>query len=129
MANQDIEKILATLADHEARLTALEKPAVTKTPTTYGGNKERTVREIVRGKKLNNGSEKIAVIVGYHEKILGKLINRNGLRQEWQDAKMEGSYKTNLLDDASGVYVRVHSNGDCDLTQSGETFFDNFLKS
>lgn len=88
-----------------------------------------TLREIVKGRKLNNASEKLALIVGYHEKILKSLIHKSKLEEEWNSAKIDGVYRTNLLDNASGVFIRVQPDGMCDLTGTGEDFFDNFLKS
>lgn len=131
MSEEQIKTILAQLADHEARLKSLESgtPSAAVPVVTGIGDKQKTLREIVRGKKLKNGPEKIAVIIGYHEKIVGKLINKDDIRKDWTEAKFDGTYKTNLMDDASGTYVRVHSNGECDLTQTGEDFFDQFIKN
>lgn len=91
--------------------------------------KQATLREIIKGREFKNASEKLAVIVGYHEKVVKSLIPKDNLRREWVYAKFEGTYRSNLLDDASGVYVRVQSDGTCDLTQTGEEFFENFLKN
>lgn len=130
MTQEQIEKILTQLSDHENRLLKLEATKnlpITTSATT--GNKQKTLREVVRGKKFSNGCEKIAAIVGYHEKILGSLVNKNNLKQAWDDAKLDGVYKTNILDDAAGQYVRVKSSGECDLTQTGEEFFDKLLNN
>ncbi|MFM2423637.1 MAG: hypothetical protein RLZZ70_22 [Candidatus Parcubacteria bacterium] len=134
MTEIQISKILEQLANHEVRLKQLESGSgleiftnVVNYPVT--GGKQPTLREIIKGKKLKNGPEKIAVIVGYYEKIIGRLIDKKDIRQNWTEAKIDGAYKTNLLGDAAGAYVRVHTNGECDLTQSGEEFFDNILKN
>lgn len=130
MTNAQLQKIIVQIADHEARISALECSGIhSVTNTNPGSKKRKTIQEIVKGRKFKNGSEKLAVIVGYHEKLIGSLIKKGDLRKEWQDAKITGMYKTNLLDDASGTYVRVLSNEECDLTQTGEEFFDNFLKN
>ena len=128
MSDEQLTRILSQLADHENRLHKLEGP----TPPTFaplGGDKQKTLREIIKGKKLNNGQEKIAAIVGYAEKISGKLVTKKEIGKIWVDTKFDGTYKTNLVDDASGTYVRVHSNGECDLTQTGEDFFEKLLKN
>lgn len=134
MSEIQISKMLERLANHETRLKQLESVVGFVAPTNavnlpITGAKQPTLREIIKGKRLKNGPEKIAVIVGYYEKIIGQLTNKKDIRQNWVEAKIDGAYKTNLLDDAAGAYVRVHSNGECDLTQSGEEFFDNILKN
>lgn len=128
MNEEQFKEISKRLADHEARLSALESPITASVrPVNPRGEKQKTLKEIVRGKKFKNATEKLAVIVGYHEKIVGSLVKKDNLKKEWQDAKMMRTYKTNLMDDASGVYIRIQSNGECDLTQSGEDFFEKFL--
>ena len=125
-----MKKILAQLADHETRIAAFEGSNTPKVASVIsGGEKQKTLREIVKGRKLKNGSEKLAVIVGYYEKIDGSLVRKDGLKKEWHDAKIDGVYKTNLLDDAEGSYIRVLPSGECDLTQTGEKFFDRFLEN
>lgn len=128
MTEIELHKIFAQLSDHESRLNHLESGLRPATKSSDGvTDKQKTLREIVKGKKFKNGSEKIAAIVGYHEKMIGKLINKVDIGKNWVNAKVDGTYKTNLLDDANGIYVRIHTNGECDLTQTGENFFDNFL--
>lgn len=98
--------------------------------TSVSQNKKiPTLRELIKGRDFNNGPEKIAVIVGYHEKIKKELISKEQIPQEWKDSKMKGVYKTNLLNGATGDYVREVAGGKYDLSQSGEDFFDNFVKN
>jgi hypothetical protein len=128
--NQDINKqILKKINEIEKRLEHLENAQVTSTTIKKNEKKQKTLREVVKGKKFHNGPEKIAVIVGYYEKILGSLIHKSKIKDEWINAKLDGTYKTNLLKDAEGEYIRVLSSGECDLTQTGEEFFDKFLKN
>lgn len=130
MTDEQFQKIADQFADHEVRISALEKLLVIKIAGGKPGDgKHKTLREIVKGRKLKNGLEKLAVIVGYHEKLVGSLVKKDDLKKEWQGTKMTGTYKTNLLDDASGVYIRVLPTGECDLTQTGEEFFEKFLKN
>lgn len=132
--NEDVEKLYALLEEYGQRIDALEKQLVGR----EGGGlavpsradvKTKTLRELAKGKKLTNGREKIAVIVGYHERVLGTLIHKEAIRDEWKQAKFDGTYKTNLLDDADGLYIRVAPSGECDLTQKGEEFFDALTNS
>lgn len=128
--SEKIEKIISKLEEHEVRLRALEggvHPFVAG--EKHASAKQKTLREIVRGKSFKNGSEKLAIIVGYYERILGTRIKRDDLGKEWEEAKMPGVYKTNLLDDALNIYIRIRPGEECDLTQSGEDFFEIFLKN
>lgn len=125
MTEDRISSILARLSNLEERIKVLET-SEEKVPKEVGlsGAKQKTLREIVRGKKFSNASEKIAAIVGYHEQINGALLNKHGLRKEWLEAKFDGTYRSNLFDDACGVYIREKQDGNCDLTQTGEDFFN-----
>ena len=42
---------------------------------------------------------------------------------------MVNDYNPAYLNRAKDDLVRVHADGTCDLTQSGEDFFDKFLKN
>lgn len=130
MQQEQITKILSQLADHEARLKKLEDGGhTTSVPSVNTGNKKRTLREIVKGKKFKSGQEQVAVIVGYHEKILGQHITKDKIRVEWTDAKLNGAFSPVYLSRAKGTLIRVHSDGTCDLTQTGEEFFGQLLKN
>ena len=96
---------------------------------TSGQQKKMTLREIVRGRRFKNGQEQIAVIVGYHEKTLGSLINKDNIKAEWVRAKMTNKYNPNFLKRVKDELIRIHPDGICDLTQTGEDFFENFLKN
>ncbi len=125
MSEDEIKKIIDQLKDHESRLLRLE--SIKQGAAVPASDKPKTLREVIKGREFSNGPEKIAAIVGYHEKMLGSLINKKDLAKAWMNAKFDGAYKTNLLDNASGMYVRVQSNGECDLTQTGEAFFEKLL--
>ena len=116
------------------RLERLEKSAfpiaeVVAKNLIASGEKQRTLREIVKGRKFKNGQQQIAVIVGYHENNMGSLINKKKIETEWNNAKMTNKYSKNFLERAKKDLVRVHLDGTCDLTQTGEDFFDKFLKN
>lgn len=131
MTEDYVAKILAQLADHEARLKKLESGqsgAPAQRPSV--GGKQKTLRELVKGKKFNNGQEQVAAIVGYHELVLGQRIPKNQIKEEWADSKMKGAYAPVYLSRANGVLIRVHTDDDsCDLTQTGEEFFDKILNN
>lgn len=131
MTDTQLEEILKQLGDHEKRLEALERSSIVQREIkkTSGNAKQATLREIVKGKKFNNGQEQIAVVVGYHEKILGALINKDRIKIEWLNAKMTNKYNPNFLKRVKDELIRVHPDGTCDLTQTGEEFFKNFLKN
>ena len=64
MNQTQIEKILAQLADHETRINNLENPKEILTPKINpGSEKQKTIREIIKGKKFKNGQEQVALIV------------------------------------------------------------------
>lgn len=130
METNQIKEILAQLADHEKRIALLEsrEPQIAA-PRAVTNGKQKTLREIIKGKKFRNGTEKIAAIVGYNEMVLGTLIKKDDISHVWKEVKFEGTYKTNLLDDAMGIYVREQSSGECDLTQGGEEFFTALLNN
>lgn len=128
--SEQIKKILAQLADHETRISALEGPGAHPVVSTDpGSGKQKTLREIVKGRKFKNGQQQIAVIVGYHEKILGIPINKGNIKSEWTNAKITNKYSTGFITRAKDALVRVHPNGTCDLTQAGEELFEKFLKN
>ncbi len=119
MNQEKIKKIIEQIANHEKRLTKLEN--VSQIPVV--------AREMIKGKKFNNGQEQVAVIVGYHEKLLGSLIKRDSLKLEWDSAKITNKYNTEFINRAKDSLIRINAEGRCDLTQSGEDFFDNFVKN
>lgn len=130
MTEEQLKKVMEKIEDHEKRIQKLERlSSVDAMKISPKEKKQITLKEIVRGKKFKNGQEQIAVIVGYHEKILGTLINEDSIKLEWINAKITNKYSTNFIDRAKDVFIRVHPNGNCDLTQSGEEFFENFLKN
>lgn len=93
--------------------------------------KQITLPEIARERKFRNGQEKVAVIVGYLEKI-AKLdgIMESKIREEWRGSKFSGSYARTLLNRAiEDGLVRDLKNGAYDLTQSGEGWFDKLLEN
>lgn len=130
MAGGEFKKILEQLEDHEKRISALEGPSTAKAARTNPKEgKQMTLREVVRGRKFKNGQEQVAVIVGYHENILGALIKKDNIKSEWTNAKITNKYSAKFIARAKNVLIRVHLDGTCDLTQTGEDFFENFLKN
>lgn len=130
MTEPQLKKILKQLTNHERRLVALEEstdPSVLE--PSRAKKKQRTLREIVRGREFKNGQEQIATIVGYHENILGSLIKKNEIKKEWMGAKMTNKYSVEFISRAKDVLIRVNSDGTCDLTQTGENFFEKFLEN
>lgn len=130
MTDAQIQKILERLEDHEKRIHNIESSASkqpAKSDTTIG--EQKTLREIIKGRKFKNGQQQIAVIVGYHENVLKELIHVDKIRTEWDNAKMTNKYSKNFLDRSIDELIRIHPNKTCDLTQTGEDFFEKFIQN
>ncbi len=127
---KDIKEINKILQDHEKRIRVLEGSGG-NLPKKFDsmGNKQKTLREIVKGRKFKNGQQQVAIIVGYHENILGVLIPVDNIKIEWNNAKITNKYNKTFIDRARDEFIRVRSDGTCDLTQTGEDFYENFLKN
>lgn len=130
MTDARIQKVLEKLENHEKRIHAIESSGA-KQPAKPGMiiEKQKTLREIVKGRKFKNGQQQIAIIVGYHENVLKELIHVDKIKTEWDNAKMTNKYSKNFLDRSKGELIRMHSNKTCDLTQTGENFFEKFLQN
>lgn len=130
MTDKQFQKIIAQISDHEARINVLESMGVNRITTkNLGGEKQKTLREIVKGRKFDNGQEQIAVIVGYNENILGMFIHKDNIKTQWVDAKMTNKYNTTFIERAKDDLIRIKPDDTCDLTQTGEEFFDKFVKN
>jgi len=131
MLEEQIAKIINQLKDHEKRLQIIERslPSPQEITEPVATSKQTTLREIVKGRKFKNGQEQIAIIVGYHERALHVLVEKNKIPTEWFNAKMPNKYNPNYLRRVKDDLIRINTDGRCDLTQSGEKFFENFLKN
>ena len=123
--SSEIQKIKERLDKIEAVL----RGPVQQTAGITRSNKAITLPELARDKKILNGQKKIAVIVGYHEKIASlERIDVKNIKSGWKDGKFSGSYNSSLLQRAvKDGLVRDLKNGYFDLTQSGEDFFDDLI--
>ena len=130
MADAQIQKILEQLENHEKRIHAMES-SDTKQSAKFGTTveKQKTLREIIKGRKFKNGQQQIAIIVGYHENVLKELIHEDKIKTEWDNAKMTNKYSKNFLDRSKDEFVRIRPNKTCDLTQTGENFFEKFVQN
>lgn len=112
------------------RLDKLERVVFTGNTSSVTPKKTVTLPEIIRGRKLRSGQEKIAVIVGYYEKIcLKNPIRQTDLKEGWKAGKFNGKYNSNFLVRAIKAGWVRSIDSDLDLSQSGESFFDGFLKN
>ncbi|KKU49519.1 MAG: hypothetical protein UX71_C0013G0013 [Parcubacteria group bacterium GW2011_GWA1_47_10] len=111
------------------RLENLEKVRHTPSEVLKRG-KQKTLPEITKGKKLKNGQQKVAIIVAYYEKFLSKpSVTTEEITQGWRDGKFDGSFARTLLDRAiSDGLVRDLKDGTFDLSQSGEGFYEEYMK-
>lgn len=127
---KDLKEINKILQDHEKRMRVLESSEINPSKKKRSGNrKQKTLREIIKGRKFKNGQQQIAVIVGYHENILGVLIHTDNIKTEWNNAKITNKYNKTFIDRAKDELIRVRSDGTCDLTQTGEELFEKFLQN
>ena len=130
--DNEIELIKNQLLNLEDRVTRLENISVDRSNVVMNKNdlnKQVTLYELIKDKSFKNGYQKIAMIVGYYEKVIKNPIHRDELGSKWFEAKFDKVYKTNLLSDAMGLYVRVSDDGICDLTLTGEKFFDSIINN
>lgn len=130
MTDKQIQKILEQLENHEKRIHAMESSGArqsAKSGTVV--EKQKTLREIIKGRKFKNGQQQIAIIVGYHENVLKELIHEDKIKTEWDNAKMTNKYSKNFLDRSKDELIRIRPNKTCDLTQTGEDFFEKFVQN
>lgn len=131
MSIKNAKEILARLEDHERRINVLEgRNDDVGTSGKVVAPKQLTLNEIIKGKNFKSGQQKVTVIVGNYEKMLGQSpIKEEDIRSAWVKNKFDGKYRTNLLERAvDDGLVRDLENGSFDLSQTGEKFFENFLK-
>lgn len=131
MEEKKLKEIQKKLADFETRLDRLEKTFGDEVSENHKGkfrSKQKTLREIISGKKFENGQEQIAAVVGYHEQVMGKLITKNQIKEEWINAKMVNKFDSKFISRAKDKLIRIHPDKTCDLTQTGEKFFENLTK-
>lgn len=130
MDQEQINKqILDQLAKHEVRLKTLESTDSASIINSGLSKKAKTLRELVNSRKFKSGQEELTVIVGYNEKIVGKPIAKKSLKEEWSKAKMPGKYDGKFLERAKDIFFTIKSDHACILTQTGEDFFEEFIKN
>ena|ERR1035437_6772399 len=128
----DLIEILARLDQFDERLKSLEASVINKAlpAASINAGKQKTFAEIIKGKKFNSGQEKITAVIGYYEKITKKVpVKAADVEVGWRDGKVEGKFNPNLLRRAiKDGFVRELGNGEFDLSQSGENFFEKLTK-
>lgn len=129
MANTPIQKLIDQLNDHERRLRLLEVVSQDADNATPSRNKMRTLPEIIKGKDFKSGQEKVAVVVGYYEKMQKvQAIKEPSVKEGWKLGKFDGKYSPNLLARAIKDGLVRNIDGNLDLSQTGEKFWDSFTK-
>lgn len=121
-----LEILEKRIKDLENRVSLLEGIG-NKEATGLVTTKEKTLREIAKEKKFKNGREMVAIIVGYHELILDKKIDRDSIKQEWNSAKMPNKFDNKFINTTVDEYIRISPEGLCDLTNSGEELFERII--
>lgn len=122
--NETINNILVRLDKIEQFL--FKSPALVN---MTANKKEITLPELVRNKKFKNGQQRVAVVVGYIEMVVGKKeIKLKDIKDGWMEGKLEGTFVDTLLRRAiKDGLVRHKKDGTYDLSQTGESFFSGFL--
>ncbi|WKZ26098.1 MAG: hypothetical protein QY322_02185 [bacterium] len=125
----DLTSIIDQLKDHEKRISALEGNLTSNNLKTTSKVKELTITELVKGEKFHSGQKKIATIVGYCEKILKlEKIDEGKIKNNWVNGKFDGKYRSNFIERAVGDgLIRDLEDGTYDLSQTGESFFEELL--
>jgi len=128
-----IQKIINQLKDHEQRIRLLEstnKDVANNINTKTGiPKKALTLPEIIKGKNFKSGQEKVAIIIGYYEKVSKvESIKESHVKKGWNIGKFNGKYNPNLLARAIKEGLARNINGNLDLSQTGEEFWDLFLE-
>jgi hypothetical protein len=86
-----------------------------------------TLPELARSKKAVNGQQKVAIVVGYYERITRKdPITKNDIKEGWKEGKFPGSFADVLVHRAIKDGLIRDLKGKYDLSQTGEDFFDDF---
>ena len=113
------------------RLEKLERAIFASgTSAPARGGKTPSLPEIIRGREIRNGQEKIAAIVGYLEKIRGQeAVSMADMRAGWREAKFDGGFAGILVTRAvkHGLISNYGSKGSYVLTQTGEDFWERLL--
>lgn len=117
-------------SDIEIRLKKLEDAVFGTSSAFSAKSKQIALSEISRSPLLKNGQQKVAAIVGYHE-----LISQDGpiamplIKADWIKAKFSGKCDPKLLERSiiDGLVREVGENT-YDLTQKGESFFEDIVK-
>ena len=127
MTEEQIAKIIE-------RLEKLEGAVFPKagTPSFSSAAKPKTIAEVMKGKKFENGQQKVAAIVGYYEKQLGnKEVSEADIKAGWRDSKFVGGYAAMLRIRAEkdGWISDYQKNGKYVLTQSGEDFYQTLTNA
>lgn len=127
MNKTDTEDIIARIEKLEEAVFGDEKEVVAlKAP-----GKPITLVELARNRLLKNGQQKVAVIVGYNEKIFNESpIAMSAIKELWKKGKFVGKCDPKLLERAllEGL-VREPEDNVYDLGQKGEDFFEEILRS
>lgn len=129
MKNTRIQEFVDQLSEHERRLRMLESRPKRPDGVSNSRGKTRALPEIIKGQNFRSGQEKVAIIIGYYEKVLRQpAIKESTVKEGWRIGKFDGKYDHNFL-------VRAIKNGfvraiddNLDLSQTGERFWDLFVK-
>jgi len=117
-------------AELYARIEQLEKQLQSPQAPHKQGSKQRTLPELIKGKKFKNGQQKVCVIVAYYEKYAGKTsVTMDEIAQGWRDGKFDNTFARTLLERAViEGFVRDLKDSTYDLSQSGGEFYEEFMK-
>jgi hypothetical protein len=129
MTNIPIQKIIKQINDHERRLRILESAYKGPDSGIIFKGKAPTLPEIIKGKSFKSGQEKVAIIVGYYEKMLEhESIKDQNVKEGWKIGKFDGKYSPSFLARAIKDGLVRNIDGSLDLSQTGEKFWNSFVK-
>ncbi len=120
-------------ADFEKRLKRLEAAVFGDGASEIKPHQGKAIAlsQLSRSAHLTNGQKKIALIVGYNEKVSNQPpIGFTQIKESWTGAKFVGKCDPKLLERAivDGYIRDPETNNRYDLTQQGEDFLEELLK-
>lgn len=123
---EDIKKIIERLERIEkvvfsAKVSRASKPTAAKSVS---------IPELIRNTTFRSGQQRVAVLVGYMEKIEGKpQIVMADIKDAWRRAKFNGNFANVFVSRAvkDALIADYGGDGNYVLTQTGERFWEEQL--
>ena len=123
---KELKKIIERLERLEHAIFDSEMKPMAQKPSSKG----LSLPELIRNKSLENGQQKVAVLVGYMEKMENKTsIVMGDIKEAWRRAKFDKAFANILVTRAvkEGLISDYGNDGNYVLTQTGERFWEEFV--